>query len=133
MKEISLPRLYLLRSLYLLVVVGLSLVVWPGIFRHSQSWETMEGVVQCMLGAFSLVCLLGLRYPLQMLPMLMWELLWKVMWTLVVAYPVWSAGTMSAATANIAIMVVVVAIFPFAIPWDYVYANYVKWAGERWR
>lgn len=133
MKEISLPRLYLLRSMYLLVVVGLSFVVWPGIFRHSQSWETMEGVVQCMLAAFSIVCLLGLRYPLQMLPMLMWELLWKGIWALVVAYPVWSDGTMSTATANIAVMVVVVAIFPFAIPWDYVYANYVKRTGERWR
>ena len=51
MSEVSVLRLYLLRALYLLVVVGLGIVVWPGIIHHTE-WELMEGVVQCMLAAF---------------------------------------------------------------------------------
>jgi hypothetical protein len=37
----------------------------------------MEDVVQGMLAAFSALSLLGLRYPLQMLPLLLWEMLWR--------------------------------------------------------
>jgi hypothetical protein len=133
MNEISLFRLYLLRALYLLVVVGLSIKVWPGIIYHKEPWELKEGVVECMLFAFSALSVLGLRYPLQMLPLLLWELLWKLIWLIVVAVPLWSAGTMDESTWEIAINVLVVAVFPFFIPWRYVYAHYVKKRGERWR
>jgi len=35
----------------------------------------MEAAVACMLAAFLALSVLGSRYPLQMLPLLMWELL----------------------------------------------------------
>ena len=76
MQDISTLRLYLLRGLYLLVVIGLGIVAGPGLVHHAQ-WEVMEGVVQCMLSAFWFMCLVGVRYPLLMLPVLLWELFWK--------------------------------------------------------
>ena len=79
MNEVSLFRLYLLRSMYLLIVLGLGLMVLPGSFHHEEPWELMEGVVACMLTAFWL-CQSGLRYPLLMLPLLLWELVWKTIW-----------------------------------------------------
>ena len=72
--DVSLWRLYLLRALYLLFAAGLGLTVWPGIIHHDRPWGLMEGVVQCVLGAFGALSLLGLRYPLQMLPLVFWEL-----------------------------------------------------------
>lgn len=93
----------------------------------------MEGVVSCMLGAFSALSLLGLRYPLQMLPVLLWEIAWKTLWLIVIAVPIWSAGTMDEANWSIAVGVLGVLAIPFFIPWGYVFASYVKKPGDRWR
>jgi hypothetical protein len=133
MKEISLFRLYLLRAMYLLVVVGLGLVVWPGVIHHEKPWELMEGVVQCMLVAFWALSVLGLRYPLQMLPVLLWELVWKSIWLIVVALPLWSAGQMDESTWGMTSECLLVVIIPFVIPWRFVFAHYVKKRGDRWR
>ena len=57
-----------------------------------------EGVVTCMLVALSLLAFLGLRYPLQMLPILLFEIAWKVIWTAVVVLPLWTAHQLDPAT-----------------------------------
>lgn len=131
--EVSVLRLYLLRAMYLLIVVGLGLVVWPGIIDRATPWTLNGGVVKCMLAAFSLLSLLGLRYPLQMLPVLMWELLWKALWLGIVAYPAWAAGTIDAATSATAFECMLVVLIPIVLPWGYVIKHYVRAPGARWR
>ncbi|WP_138755349.1 hypothetical protein [Paenibacillus sinopodophylli] len=133
MNDVSLFRQYFLRALYLLVVVGLGVTVWPSVIYHEEPWELYEGVVQCMLASFSVLCLLGLRYPLQMLPLLLWELGWKSIWLIVVAVPLWINGRMDESTWATASACLIVLIFPFGIPWRYVYAHFVKKRGDRWR
>lgn len=133
MHEVSLWRLYLLRAMYLLVVVGLGIIIWPGILQHAEPWELSRGVVNCMLGAFSLLCALGLRYPLQMLPVLLWELAWKAMWLLIVALPAWLSGNMDAGTMETVIDCLFVVLVPMVIPWGYVIRHYVRKDGDRWR
>ncbi len=133
MNDVSTFRLYSLRALYLLVVVGLAIVLWPKLIHHDVAWAPMEGVVNCMLASFSLLSLAGLRYPLKMLPILFWELLWKSLWLLLVGYPMWSAGTLDEAHQAIGVAVLGVVIFPFVIPWRYVYANYCVLHGDRWK
>ncbi|MFC6039982.1 hypothetical protein ACFPYN_11170 [Paenisporosarcina macmurdoensis] len=137
MNEVSLLRLYLLRALYLLIVVGLAIVQWPEVLlqliHQEKSWDLMEGVVACMLTAFSALSILGLRYPLQMLPLLLWEFVWKSIWLIVVALPLWSAGQMDESTWATASACLIVLIFPFVIPWRFVFAHYVKKHGDRWR
>ncbi len=132
MNDVSVFRLNLLRAMYLLVVVGLGLVVWPGVFTSSQSWGLNQGVINCMLMAFSVLCAFGLRYPLEMLPVLFWELFWKGAWLAIVATPKMLAGTMDEDTVGIAIQVVVVVLVPFVIPWGYVMSNYFKKPGAPW-
>jgi hypothetical protein len=132
--EVSVLRLYVLRATYLLIVVGLGASIWPGILHHTRPWELMHGVACCMLGAVTLVAILGLRYPLRMLPLLLFELVWKSIWLIVVAYPAWSAHQIDADTAEtIKACLMGIVIFPLAIPWPYVIATYVKAAGDRWR
>jgi hypothetical protein len=133
MSEVSLLRLYALRAGYLLLVVGLGIVIWPGIIHHEKPWTLMQGVVHCMLAAMSALAILGLRYPLQMLPLLLFEVAWKLLWLIVVALPRWSAHQMDADTLETANDCLLVVVFLIVIPWPYVFANYVMKPGDRWR
>jgi hypothetical protein len=132
MSEVSLFRLYLLRALYLLFAVGLGTTVWPGVIHHDRPWELMGGVVQCVLAALGALSLLGLRYPLLMLPLVLWELTWKSIWLLVVATPLWVSGTMDKQTWAMASAILIVVIIPFVVPWSYVFRQYVMAKGDRW-
>jgi len=133
MTQVSVLRLYALRAGYLLLVVGLGLVIWPGIIHHEKPWTLMQGVVHCMLAAMSALAILGLRYPLQMLPLLFFEVAWKLLWLIVVALPLWSAHQMDADTLETANDCLLVVVFLIVIPWPYVFANYVMKPGDRWR
>ena len=84
--RLPLWRFYVLRFGYLVIGVGLALTKWPVLTDHG-SWPLMEGVVDCMLVAMSLLALLGVRYPVQMLPLLLLESVWKLIWLGVVAVP----------------------------------------------
>jgi hypothetical protein len=132
MNTVSLWRLYLLRATYLLLVVGLGIEIWPDILHHDKPWELMRGVVCAVLGAVCLLALLGLRYPVRMLPLLMFELVWKSIWLLTVAVPLWSGPGMDAHVWGTASACLMGVVFPIAIPWRHVLANYVMAPGDRW-
>lgn len=131
--EVSLPRLYFLRLGYLVVAVGLALTKWPLIINHDRPWPLFEGVETCMLVALSLLAFLGLRYPLQMLPILLFELGWKFIWVAVVVLPLWISNQMDPATLQVFYSCLVVLIVLAVIPWRYVVAHYVMKPGDRWR
>jgi len=129
--EVSRARLIVLRALYAFIVVGLALFVWPALLAKLPEPPHYQGVVLTMLAAFSILCALGIRYPLQMLPLLLWELLWKSMWLLLIALPRWQAGTMDAPTMQTAIDCAAVLLVVAAMPWTYVARHYVRKPAER--
>ena len=133
MHQVSLLRLYMLRAVYLIIAVGLGMVVWPGIIHHDKPWELMQGFVNCMLAAFGLLCAVGVRYPLQMLPVLLWELVWKTLWLAIVALPAWRAGPMDQAMMENVFACLLVVMIPIAMPWRYLVDNYLRRPGDRWR
>jgi hypothetical protein len=133
MTDLSLWRLYLLRAGYLLIFVGLALMIWPSLIHHREGWPLMNSVVSALLAAVSVLAALGLRYPLQMLPVLLFELAWKSIWLVAVAWPLWRAGPLDPDTMETVRDCLVTAILIPLIPWDYVIANYVKKPGDRWR
>lgn len=61
-RELSLPRLYALRSGYLFMGLGLAIVKWPHL-PNASHMSMYEGVTICMLTAMSLLAFLGLCYP----------------------------------------------------------------------
>ena len=125
-------RLYLLRAMYLLVVCGLGTLVWPQFFHRTQPWAYADGIIACMLLAFSVLSLAGLRYPLQMLPILLWELLWKAVWLGAIALPLWRSGQVDAATSANTFACSFVVLVVIAMPWRYVFEHYVRKPGDRW-
>lgn len=134
--NVSQIRLYALRAMYLLVVVGLALSVWPDVFTDSKPfamWSSAQTVQTCMLGAFWLLCLLGLRYPLQLLPILLWELLWKTIWLLTVPLPRYLNGSFDESLMPNVIAIGMVVLVYLVLPWGYIYQQYVKKTGTPWR
>lgn len=134
MREVSMARLYVLRIAYLILGVGLGVMIWPGLIDPPADLEHMRGVVRALLGAVGLLALLGLRYPLQMLPLLFFELTWKVIWLLAFGLPLWSAGALDEATrGSVFDCTFGVALCVVAIPWRYVFANFARRPGDPWR
>lgn len=131
--EVTRVRLIILRAMYAFLVIGLGIFVWPSYIAQLPQAPHFNGIVLTMLAAFSILCALGVRYPLQMIPVLLWELLWKSMWLLLIALPRWMDGTMAAHTSQTMIDCLVgVVLVPLALPWRYVVANYVTRSSERW-
>src|SRR6266850_264207 len=131
MTEVSTFRLYLLRATYLIISVGLGITIWPGIFHHAKAVALMDGVVSSLLAAVSVLAALGIRYPLKMLPLLLFELIWKSIWLIAFALPLWSAHQIDPETQEtVKACLMGIVICPIAIPWPYVLANYVKKLGD---
>jgi hypothetical protein len=129
-EDVSTFRLYLMRLLYLLNFALLGLNVWSAILKHEGAWDPVKGVAFSFWGALSLLSGLGLRYPLKMLPVLLLQLVYKTIWVLAIAIPQWSSVRGAELTNAMTIGIVVDLV---CIPWPYVFANYVKKSGDRWR
>ena len=93
----------------------------------------MNSVVCSLLAAVSVLAAVGIRYPLQMLPVLLFEILWKSIWLIVVALPLWSANQIDARTWQTVRDCLYGAILIPLIPWRYVVSEYVAKSGDRWR
>jgi hypothetical protein len=132
MTDVSLFRLYALRAGYLLIAVGLAATVWPIVINHSPQWPLMNGVACSLLAAVSVLAAVGIRYPLQMLPVLLFEIVWKSTWLIAVALPLWSANQIDARTWETVRDCLVGAILIPLIPWRYVISQYVTKPGDRW-
>ena len=130
MTEISNFRLYALRATYLLIVLGLGSEIWPLILSHPLS---MHSATSSLLAGVSVMAAIGIRYPLKMLPLLMFELIWKSIWLIAIGYPVWAAHQMDADTwESVKACLMGVVLMPIVIPWRFVLANYVAKPGDRW-
>ena len=134
MSEVSTWRLYLLRGMYLLIAVGLALTVWPSIISPSNSVANANTVIRSLLGALALLSVVGIRYPLKMLPLLLFELLWKVIWVVAFALRMWLAGGLDDyASETLFACLMGVVLVPVVMPWGYVFRHYFKAPGDPWR
>lgn len=134
MTDLSLSRLYLLRAMYLLIAVGLATTVWPHILFPTDLAAGPKSVIRALLGALAVMCLLGLRYPVQMIPLLLFELLWKVIWVVASGIPMWlGPGLDEYAAETLFATLMGVVLVPLVVPWGHVFNHYVKAPGDRWR
>lgn len=122
--DVPLWRLYVLRAAYLLLVVGLGATIVPQLFNHE---PTARGVIPGMLSGLWLLAFLGLKYPLQMLPLLMFEFAWKSVWTLKYGLPQYVSGEMPPTwPGDFQAIAAGVILMPIVIPWGHVYRRYIK-------
>jgi hypothetical protein len=131
--QVSLFRLYTLRASYLVLAGGLGVYVWPTVIHHTSDLAISAGVRISLLAGLGATALLGFRYPVQMLPLLLFELIWKTIYLIAFALPLWSANQINAAAAADIQAVLMAVIFLPLIPWRYVITHYVLKPGDRWK
>lgn len=128
---VSLTRLYVLRATYLLLIVGLGATNVPELVSHAPS---ARGVIPSLLGALWLLAFLGLRYPLEMLPLLLFEFAWKAIWLVSYGLPQRLSGQAPPTFAeDFPAILAGVVLMPLVIPWGHVFRRYAKVPGSRWR
>jgi hypothetical protein len=132
-EELPLWRLHAMRVGYAFMGVGLAVVKWPIVIGYDQSFPLFEGVVAVLLTAMSLLAFLGLRYPVRLLPILLFESLWKLIWLSAVALPAALAGEVDQAMSQIIFNCSFDAVILAVAPWGYVWRHYVVAKGDRWR
>src|SRR5215469_4744174 len=98
--EVALFRLYTLRVAYLIMAAGLGAFIWPNVIHHTNEFAAAHGIQVALLAGLGLTAALGLRYPLKMLPILLFELTWKAIYLMAFALPLWSAHEINDATAE---------------------------------
>jgi hypothetical protein len=131
--EISLFRLYTLRACYLLMAIGLGIYIWPIVINHTNELGTSQGIRFALLAGLGATATLGVRYPVQMLPLLLFELVWKAIYLIAFALPLSLAHQINEATAEDIGACLMVVIFIPLIPWRYVLSRYVLMQGDRWK
>ena len=77
---VSLVRLYTLRVCYFILAAGLGTYYWPSVISHSSDFAAAHGIQFALLAGLGLTAVLGLRYPVQMIPLLLFELTWKAVY-----------------------------------------------------
>jgi hypothetical protein len=133
-EELPLYRLYVMRAAYLLLGLAQGAKTWPAIFHHVQPWDFWHGVGTSFFGALTLLSLVGVRYPVRMMPLLIFEFTWKTIWVLAAWLPPYLGHTLDPVIGDsflsIALGVVVV---PLVLPLGYLWKYYVLAPADRWR
>ncbi len=124
MVTVSRLRLALLRGVYCLLALGAGSLSWMRLLDGTRLFDLMDGLAVSMLAAFSALCLLGIRHPLRMLPILFWEIIWKTVWLARIAFPAWRADRLDDGLSNNIVACALVVIVIIAVPWRYVWAMY---------
>ncbi len=128
---VSLFRLYLLRVLYAVLAFSQLFIQLP-LFVHHNHWTEPQGVAHAFLLALAILSLMGLRYPLKMLPLLVYEILWKAVWLVGIVLPLWLAGQLDADTRQAFFQIAPVVVLIPMLPWTYIHRNYIAQPGDRW-
>lgn len=129
---VPLWRLYVLRVLYAILGAAQGTIQTQA-FLHHPHWTLSQGAVHCFLLALALLSLVGIRYPLAMLPLMIYELLWKMIWLGCIALPLWLANQFDADTRQAFPEIAPIVIIIPLLPWGYIFSNYLRKPGDRWR
>ncbi|WP_100914853.1 hypothetical protein [Pseudoalteromonas spongiae] len=134
MDEVGKVRIYLLRAMYAFIAFGLGVTTLPDIVSGSGQPADSDTVINAILMGFCLLSLLGVKYPLKMLPVLLLELVWKVFWLLVYALPMYLNNSLDEYAQELVLACAMgVILTPLVLPWGYLITHYLKAPATPWR
>lgn len=119
-------QFHLLRLGYVAVFVLVGYRSWAGIITHQGDWEPFTAAAVSMWASSSLLSAIGIFRPLEMLPLVLFEVGYKLIWLGTVAVPLWLSGRLTGSAAEgMTYDFLAVAIPVVLIPWGYVFRRYV--------
>ncbi|MDE2367922.1 MAG: hypothetical protein KGN16_03040 [Burkholderiales bacterium] len=125
-------RIHLLRLQYLLIAGVMGFFVWQQVLFETGPWPAPRVIAKSMLASLALLCLLGLRYPLRMLPLMLLEALWKTVAILLIILPAWLAHRMTPELQVLFFECIGIVVLYLVMPWRYVWVRYFRHPGEAW-
>ena len=111
-------NIYLLRLLFLLVIVFVGGDAWSAILKHTGEWDPVRAAAVCMWAAYAALSVFGLMNPLRWLPIVIFEIFYKLIWLAAVALPLASSDALAGSRAEEMTYVFLWVILPIvAMPW----------------
>ena len=130
---VAMWRIHMLRIGYLLLAGVMGFYVWQQVRFETEPWPATRVIAKSMLASLALLCVLGLRYPLKMLPLMLLETLWKTVAILLIILPAWLAHRMTPDLEVLFSECIGIVVVYLVMPWRYVWARYFVQPGEPWR
>ncbi len=130
---VAMWRIHMLRIGYLLMAGVMGFFVWQQVLFETGPWPAPRVIAKSMLASLALLCVLGLRYPLQMLPLMLLETLWKTVAILLIILPAWLAQRMTPELHVLFGECIGIVVVYLVMPWRYVWSRYILQPGEAWR
>ena len=121
-------NVFALRVFYFLMAAFVATEAWKTIITHEGPRDPFRAIAFCVWAAYPTLAVLGLIHPLRILPIMLFTVAYKGLWLLIVAYPLWRAGTLAGSPAEaITNAFIGTPLLMIAIPWKYVFRHYVMW------
>lgn len=129
---VALWRITLLRILYLAMALIMGSIVWQQLLFESTDWPIMRSLAKAMLAALALLSLWGVRNPLQMLPLMLFELVWKTLWLSIIALPAWLNDHWTPDIEALFYDCIGIVLLYIFMPWGHVWHRFFRQASEPW-
>jgi hypothetical protein len=130
-REVSPARLYLLRATCILFFIAGPFIALPDVIQPDPA---SRGLMSSIVAGFWVMSILGLRDPLRIMPIFLFEFVWKTIWLLAFGLPRWLSG---AGAPHLRQDLWEIGAFPILlaliIPWGYVWRHYVRPLAARGR
>jgi len=119
-------NIYFLRTLYLLMFTMIGYESWSTIFGHEGAWDHTKAVAWCVWAAYTTLSFFGILNPLRWLPIVVFMIFYKTLWLIVVALPLWRAGTLAGSPPDEMAHVYIAAPFiALIVPWGYFVKRFI--------
>src|SRR5215211_3508255 len=123
--------------MYVFMVVGLAIFKLAPAILHPENLSPQDSVVVSLLCGFALLAVVGIRYPIKMLPLLFFEFVWKVIWVVAFGLPLLLSGQLDlnisfGGTETLINCLLGIVLVLLVTPWGYVFKHYLRAPGARW-
>ena len=94
---------------------------------RGKPWDLIYGIAFSLYAAYALLMLLGVRFPVRMLPLLLLQISYKLIWLIAVGYTLWSSGHLNPdAIGTVKFFASIIVLDLVVIPCPYVFEKYAK-------
>ncbi len=121
------------RITFLLMAFVMGGSVWYRLIFESTDLPVPQSLARSLLAALALLSVLGIRHPMRMLPLMLFEIAWKTTWILLIACRAWLNGRVTPEMERLFFECIGIIVAYISMPWGYVWSNYIKQPMEPWR